>query len=172
MRVVLEMSPKMETHLCFDIIKTCFGQYCNHVVVNRYSRQHDQNDFLFDDATDCVSGSRVVTVLFGATRCVQLKKVKKAAKRQRDGGENDAKERKHSPDVMNIRLQNGSMYVLGSKTKEAYRHSIVRTLSYDPEKGARGEGGGISLTFRSIKTMIDKSGTVHDNYYKSDGAGK
>lgn len=130
------------------------GQYCNHVVVNQYRNGHDHIGFHHDKTKDFVQGSKVLTVSLGATRTLRVKPVMK--KRKREDFDECISNKKGYVD---FELDSGSLFVLGSKTNEINKHSIVRKRNKDDVDRR------ISLTFRSIATMRQKDGVVVENHY-------
>jgi len=108
-----------------DLVEKETGQHCNHCVLNRYVDGSDYIGFHRDKTKDIVDGSLIMTVSFGVTRVMKLKNME------------DKKVISHS-------LNPGSLFSIGWKTNEEYKHSIP--------KSAKIKGTRISLTLRSIKT--------------------
>ena len=118
-----------------DLIEKQIGAKCNHVVINRYVDGKDHIGYHTDKTRDFVRGSSVYTVSLGATRTLRLKHIS-------NGG------------TMDVPMEKGSLFMLGPKTNETYKHFIVKQ-SANVIKDTR-----ISLTFRQIATRIDAKGNV------------
>jgi alkylated DNA repair dioxygenase AlkB len=112
-----------------DDIYKFTGQYCNHVVVNRYLDGSDHIGYHHDKTGDFEDNTSVMTVSFGSERCFQLKNLK-------------------TKKVTSFQTKNGSLCRLDWKTNETYKHRIAKT---NKEVGER-----ISLTYRSIKNKRTK----------------
>ena len=112
-----------------DALTVAMGQYCNHVVINRYRDGADHIGLHRDKDGDFVEGTSVLTVSLGGSRRFVLKHA--------DGA------------TESMSLEHGSLFVLGSETNKAgeWKHSIAKTAGAVEER--------ISLTFRSIKTRYD-----------------
>jgi alkylated DNA repair dioxygenase AlkB len=116
-----------------DQLAAATGQYCNHLVANRYRSGADHIGLHRDKDRDfeIINGAAasVLTVSFGASRTFVLKSA--------DG------------EVESFEIAGGSLFVLGPKTNKAggWKHSIAKTSAFVEER--------ISLTFRSIKTRFD-----------------
>lgn len=116
-----------------DTIHERTGNYCNHVVVNRYLTGNDHIGLHHDKEKDFVSGAPVCTLSFGGTRNLVLRHVDRPVKKT-------------------YPLAHGSLFILDSKTNKEYKHQIAKTSSAVQPR--------ISLTFRNIKTMADSNGHV------------
>jgi alkylated DNA repair dioxygenase AlkB len=110
-----------------DHLKEKTGQYCNHLVANRYRNQKDHIGYHRDKTRDFVDSSDVLTVSFGATRKFQLLNLE-------------------SKVVETLNLEHGSLFILGTETNDTYKHRICKTTVTCDER--------ISLTYRSIKTLF------------------
>ncbi len=104
------------------------GQYCNHLVVNRYKNGSDHIGLHQDKVKDFVEDSNVLTVSFKGTRKFRIKNMK-------------------SNEIEDFQITHGSLFILGSQTNSNCKHSIVKTSTNCDER--------ISLTYRSIKTFFD-----------------
>lgn len=111
------------------------GQECNHVVVNQYRNGNDHIGFHHDKSKTFKKKSNVLTLSLGSSRILRLKKVKGAS----DSGS------KSKSDVIDIPLSHGSLFVLGPKTNELYKHSIIKRKSV--------VGRRVSLTYRAIEAI-------------------
>jgi len=98
----------------------------NHCVVNRYQNGSDHISYHQDKIRDFAEGAPVFTVSLGATRRFLLQSLQKNAGTGLD-------------------LEHGSLFELGWKTNQAYKHAIAKT--------AKAVGTRISLTFRVIQTL-------------------
>ena len=107
-------------------VKDDLDQVCNHVVVNQYRGGEDYIGFHHDKSKTFEEGSSVLTISLGASRILRLKRVK---------GEGKGK-------IVNVKLNHGSMFVLGPETNRNWKHSIVQ------KKGLKGRR--VSLTYRAI----------------------
>ena len=108
----------------------------------------DNNDhigFHFDKNRDFVKDSNVITLSFGGQRLLRLKHNKTHVKED-------------------IHVKAGSLFFLGWKTNSIWKHSIVKTKSACERR--------VSLTFRSIKTIKHKDGTLTEadssNFFDSN----
>ena len=101
-------------------------QSCNHVVVNQYRDGKDYIGYHHDKSKTFELGSSVLTLSLGASRILRLRKVRGEGKGA----------------IKNIKLNHGSLFVLGPETNRNWKHSIVQ------KKGL--EGRRVSLTYRSI----------------------
>ncbi len=114
-----------------DELAEKMGQACNHVVVNQYRTGADYIGFHHDKSKTFVPGSQVLTLSLGGTRILRLQKKVKGA----DGVIHRV--------TKNIRLENGSLFVLGPGTNALWKHSIVREAKVAHRR--------VSLTFRAIQ---------------------
>lgn len=112
-----------------DDIFELTGQYCNHVVVNRYSSGSDHIGYHHDKTKDFEEGSSVMTVSFGSERNFQLQNLK-------------------TKKVTTFTTKNGSLCELDWETNIECKHRIAKT--------SKTVGERISLTYRSIKTKRSK----------------
>lgn len=103
-----------------------FGQACNHVVVNQHRDGSDYIGFHHDKSQTFEPESSVLTISLGASRILRLRKVR---------GESKGK-------IVDVKLNHGSMFVLGPETNRNWKHSIVQ------RKKVRGRR--ISMTYRAI----------------------
>lgn len=110
-----------------DHITKLFGQYCNHAVINRYDGGEDYIGYHRDKVRDFTPGTSVVTPSFGSRRRFLLK--------------NDS-----TGQVQEVILEPGSVFILGPKTNEEWKHSIVKSKNLP--------GVRISVTLRSIQTRF------------------
>jgi len=124
-----------------DWIQNETGQYCNHVVGNRYVNGRDCIGPHVDKSRDFVPGSSVYTLSFGATRVLRF--------------------RRGTTAVLDVPLTHGSLFKLGWHTNEAYKHEIVKT---DKPCEVR-----LSLTFRAIQTVGREEGHLL-RFFAPDGA--
>ncbi|KAJ3029112.1 hypothetical protein HDV00_009780 [Rhizophlyctis rosea] len=112
---------------------------CNHVVVNRYLNGNDHISFHRDKTRDFVDKAPVLTVSFGETRILRLKK--------HDG----------TNQQMDVPLRHGSLFKLGWKTNQDYKHCIVKQTA----KGGQNVGTRVRLTYRNIATRMDSEGNIY-----------
>lgn len=115
-----------------DSITDVVGQRCNHLVVNLYEGGSNHISYHRDKERDFVKDSRVLTVSLGDERMFGIK-------------ENSSKQ------TIRFRLPTGSIFDLGAVTNSLCKHSILK------EKSNRNR---LSLTYRSIATMVDKNGKI------------
>jgi len=105
-----------------DLIYQCNGQLCNHCVANRYVDGSDGIGPHQDKTDNMVEGSHVFNISFGAVRTMRL-------------------ECNADPtQVIEIELQPGSMFELGWRTNQLWKHEILK------EDNTR-----VSLTYRSFE---------------------
>ncbi|CAF3074070.1 unnamed protein product [Rotaria sp. Silwood2] len=116
-----------------DMIFQITSQRCNHCVVNQYRDNNDHIGYHFDKTRDFVNDSNVLVLSFGGERILRLKH----------------NESKVTEDIL---LKSGSFFVLGWKTNSIWKHSIVKTQRRCERR--------VSLTYRLIKTIIHKDGTI------------
>jgi len=109
-----------------DVIQEQTGQYCNHVVVNRYRGGSDHIGYHHDKTPDFVDGSSVCTLSFGAPRTFQIRNLKNG-------------------EVTSYQTSHGSLCMLDWETNLSHKHRIAKT--------AKDVGERISLTYRSIKSI-------------------
>ena len=137
-----------------DKIFEITGQRCNHCVINQYRGNSrfgymylnkcivsltDNNDHIgyhFDKTGDFVNNSNVITLSFGGERILRLKHNKQKL-------------------TEDIHLKAGSLFVLGWKTNSLWKHSIIKTKRHCDRR--------VSLTYRLIKTIKHRDGTVTEN---------
>jgi len=112
-----------------DRIKETTGQYCNHVVVNRYTSGDDHIGYHHDKTPDFVEGTSVCTVSLGDSRVFQLKHI-------------------GTGEVTSYQTPHGSLQILDWNTNKHYKHRIAKT--------SKPVGERISLTYRSIKSVRTK----------------
>jgi alkylated DNA repair dioxygenase AlkB len=120
-----------------DLCDAAIGhtQHSNHTVVNHYAHGNDYIGYHRDKTPDWVAGTSVLTASFGAPRKFRLQPIKgKAAAGQ---------------PTIEIVLQPGSIFVLGFRTNELYKHSIVKQSANVVPRPR------VSVTLRSIKTRVD-----------------
>jgi len=103
-------------------------QYCNHLVLNLYLNSQDNISPHNDKTQTLTEGSMIVTISLGAVRTLVLENMKNGQQ-------------------VSIDLQPGSVFVLGWKTNQEWKHSIPKAIG--EEVGKR-----ISLTYRSIFQMM------------------
>ncbi|KAJ3045612.1 Alpha-ketoglutarate-dependent dioxygenase alkB 2 [Rhizophlyctis rosea] len=115
-----------------DLVHQRTGQFCNHVVVNRYVNGKDHIGFHHDKTRDFEPDSYVCTVSFGGTRRLVL---------QDANGQNES-----------INIEHGSMFLLGAVDNANYKHKIAKTSTQVDTR--------ISLTFRNIRTRADANGNL------------
>lgn len=113
-----------------NLVNNKLGFCCNHAVINQYKNGEDHIGFHKDKTRDFTKGTSVITISLGIARCFQLKNVK-------------------SGHVQEIVLQPGSLFVLGTKTNEEWKHSIPKR-SVNEIKDIR-----ISVTLRNIATRYN-----------------
>ncbi|CAF3457505.1 unnamed protein product [Rotaria sp. Silwood1] len=116
-----------------DMIFELTGQRCNHCVVNQYRDNNDHIGYHFDKTRDFVNDSNVLVLSFGGERLLRLK-------------------HNESKITEDIHLKSGSLFVLGWKTNSIWKHSIVKTQRPCDRR--------VSLTYRLIKTILHKDGTL------------
>jgi len=110
------------------IVNEKTDQLCNHLVVNRYLNGSDHIGLHKDKVRDFTPGTSVMTISLGIPRLFRLKNVT-------------------TRETVDIVLQPGSMFQLGPKTNDEWKHSIVKR-AISEVSGVR-----ISLTYRSIHTV-------------------
>lgn len=117
------------------------GQYCNHLVVNKYQSGLDHIGFHHDKPRDMAIYKSVQVLNFGSTRVLDLQLNNKKIK---------AKEHSY-PHKIRRELAHGSLYQLPWETNKIYKHRIK------PEKSQSKINCGerISLTYRSIHTIMN-----------------
>ena len=103
------------------------------MVGNQYRSGVDHIGFHHDKTRDFVDGSSVLTVSFGQARRFQLRRVSDKKKK------------------IELVLEHGSVFVLGPKTNQEWKHSIVKQSGKKIKLEPR-----VSLTFRSIKRRINQ----------------
>ncbi|CAF1079062.1 unnamed protein product [Didymodactylos carnosus] len=109
------------------------GQRCNHLVVNQYRNNNDHIGYHVDKTRDFVQNASVLTLSFGEKRLFRLKNIR-------------------TKEIQELRLDSGSLFVLGPKTNSEWKHSII--------KSGKLCGRRVSLTYRTIKTIKHKDGTL------------
>ena len=101
----------------------------NHALIQLYRNGNDFINEHSDKTLDITPGSKIVTVSFGSPRFLILSsKIEKQEK-------------------YNIRLDAGSVFVLGLETNRKMKHSINKDFKCQRER--------LSLTFRNIHTFTD-----------------
>ena len=108
------------------------GQVCNHVVINQYRSGDDHISFHHDKSKSFEPGSSVLTLSLGAERILRLRK-----KIRNEKGKMVLK-----GDIVDIKLNHGSIFVLGSKTNTLWKHAIIKTKKVQSRR--------VSLTYRAI----------------------
>jgi hypothetical protein len=96
----------------------------------------DNNDHIgyhFDKTRDFVTNSDVITFSFGGERILRLKHNK-------------------TNTTQDVHMKTGSLFILGWKTNSIWKHSIIKTQRTCQRR--------VSLTYRSIKTILHKDGTI------------
>ncbi|CAF0912295.1 unnamed protein product [Rotaria sordida] len=109
------------------------GQKCNHCVVNQYRDNNDHIGYHFDKTRDFVNDSNVLVFSFGGERILRLK-------------------HNGSKITEDIHLKSGSLFDLGWKSNSIWKHSIIKTKRSCERR--------VSLTYRLIKTILHKDGTL------------
>jgi len=109
-----------------DLVETETGQHCNHCVINRYVNGNDYIGYHKDKVKDIEDDTLIFTVSLGISRNMKIRHVEDKT-------------------VTDYGLKPGSLFAIGWKTNENYKHSIPKSKKV---KGTR-----ISLTLRSIKSM-------------------
>ena len=152
------------------------GQYCNHVVVNRYRNGEDHVGWHKDKNRDFVPGSCVLTVSLDAVRTFELQPIPEGEEER----ETEPKEhgiasssfsvnatvsmvparrplrrrsRTGKTPIVSMQLPPGSLFVLGPETNDRNKHRIK------PQKGRAGQlcGERTSLTYRWIGTWASRT---------------
>ena len=118
--------------------------YFNHCLIQLYEGGNSSISEHSDKTLDIKKDTLIVNVSLGAVRCMKIKD-------------------KTKPISSKVRLENGSVFVLGPRTNREYYHGIAKDLRDDElktdlEKAFNSER--ISLTFRNIGTFIDKKGKI------------
>jgi alkylated DNA repair dioxygenase AlkB len=126
--VTLDWTPTLQRirDVLAESMEGYVGQYNTHLVANRYLGGQDHISMHRDKTQDFLDGSSVYTVSFGGTRLFRL--------------ENQA-----IADKQEVELTHGSLFVLGWRTNQDYKHSIVKTARHCDSR--------TSLTYRSIQTL-------------------
>ena len=110
------------TELIRDLVSAKLGKYCNTAIVNRYVNNRDYIGPHKDKTIDLIDGSFIFSVSFGGTRELLLSNGK-------------TKQR--------IMLKPGSVFVLGPKTNQKFKHSITKNKGDNTER--------ISVTLRAVE---------------------
>lgn len=121
----------------------------NHALVQYYRSGSDYISEHADKTLDILKGTPIINASFGAVRTMKLRSKYKNS----DG----------SREIHNIKLSNGSIFILGWETNKNFMHSIkqdkrIDTIKHASELAFNGER--ISLTFRNIATFIDTNGKL------------
>ena len=132
--VVCYITKELENLINFDDKAVSF----NHVIGTAYRNGKDNISWHNDKPTDIRPNTPIISLSFGETRELCLGKPNKTDNKKTDC-------------LHSISVEEGDLFVLGPKTNEKYRHTIVRAKRKidDEQVGPR-----ISLVFRDIKTMI------------------
>ncbi len=119
--------------------------YFNHCLIQLYEGGKSSISEHSDKTLDIKKGTVIVNVSLGALRCMKIKdKTKKISGK--------------------VRMENGSVFVLGPLTNREFYHGIAKDLRHDEEKSEDETAFNterISLTFRNIATFIDKKGKIY-----------
>jgi alkylated DNA repair dioxygenase AlkB len=121
----------------------------NHALIQYYRSGSDHISEHADKTLDILKNTPVINISFGAVRTMKLR----------------SKYKKHdgTRDIHNIKLTNGSIFVLGWETNKNFTHSIKQDKRIDSIKSTDElafDGQRISLTFRNIATFMDSNGKL------------
>ena len=130
---VEEWTPTLK--LIRDKLNETHGQYCNHVVVNRYVNGSDHIGWHHDKTPDFVDKASVLTVSFGDDRTFQIRNLK-------------------TKEITSFKTGNGTVSDLDWNTNIYNKHRIAKTAKIVNER--------ISLTYRSIKSRRSKEDNDKD----------
>jgi alkylated DNA repair dioxygenase AlkB len=123
--------------------------YFNHCLCQFYPNGESHISDHSDKTLDVKQDSVIINISLGAVRYMKIK----------DKNKNEKGERSSS----RIKLDNGSIFVLGLKTNREYYHGINpdnrHPSSKSPDELAF-NSERISLTFRNIVTFIDQNGKI------------
>jgi alkylated DNA repair dioxygenase AlkB len=109
----------------------------NHVLVNRYRDGQDSMGYHADAEPELGPEPLVATLSFGAPRRFLLRRHERAGQKPAGG----VRPQREPPLV--LRLEQGSLLLMGGTCQRHYRHAI-------PRENADGLGERISLTFRRL----------------------
>jgi len=149
-----DAQPKSEVWtLVSDKIRKRVADYLkldlNHALVQYYRSGLDYISEHADKTLDILKDTPVINVSFGAVRTMKLRSKYKNADELRD--------------IFNVKLTNGSVFVLGWNTNKNFTHSIKQDKRIDTIKNKDELAFGcerISLTFRNIATFMDNNGKL------------
>ena len=117
----------------------------NHAVVLLYRGADDCIGFHKDKLLDLDPAAPIVSVSLGAVRTYVWRDDMFEPKRQ-----------------VELRLEHGSLLVLGPKTNAAMYHSVRKPTAEDLVRDpSLTTGARVSLTFRRVSTFVDADGCLH-----------
>lgn len=134
-----------------DVVSQRLEQPLNHVLIQMYRHGDDYISEHADKTLDIQRGTNIVNLSLGASRTMILRPKK------------DALPKGQSRPSTRIRLDHGSIFVLGWETNRGMTHEIRRDKRPEAIKAPneRDYGGvRISLTFRTVATFLRPDGTL------------
>jgi alkylated DNA repair dioxygenase AlkB len=149
-----DIQPKSETwsSVSYNILQRVSDYLkidLNHALIQYYRSGSDYISEHADKTLDILKNTPIINVSFGAVRTMKLRSKYKNP----DG----------TREIHNIKLKNGSVFVLGWETNKNFTHSIKQDKRIDSIKSEDElafNGQRISLTFRNIATFMDSSGKL------------
>ena len=121
----------------------------NHALIQYYRSGLDYISEHADKTLDILKNTPIINASFGAVRTMKLR-----SKYVNSHG---------TRDIHNIKLTNGSIFVLGWETNKTFTHSIKQDKRIDSIKSTDElafDGQRISLTLRNIATFMDNDGKL------------
>lgn len=123
--------------------------YFNHCLVQLYSGGTSHISDHTDKTLDITRGTYIINVSLGAVRYLKIK--------------NKIKDTDESKKSVKIKMENGSIFILGWNTNREFYHGInqdKRENKFKEKDEIAFDSERISLTFRNIATFIDEKGNI------------